>query len=399
LVLPAIFRTPKHLIGPLKTALELYAIQVMLDLVTEGCEACLEGLQRVDLSRAIDTVRRTIVAALASGAALSGAGLRGVAVASLGGSLVGFMAGALVLLPRIPRRVGARLSPSQARTLLAYGKKVALLRPFGILQRAMDRLVVGALLGPTAVALVEVATQLQSGADAILSASSYAVVPGASWLAARDDRSALRSLVERGTRYSVLLTTPLVIATAVLAGPIVRVWVGGRYHDAIGLVPLAVLSVALAAPLAVGSNCLLGVGRATTILRAASIATILNLVCTIVLVHLIGIVGAFEATLIGCVVLAALLGPAVLAEVGLSPRGFLRSAVAPAVAPAVALCVTLYALLASHQSALATLIEGIVVGGAVYAVAAVRWGFDHEERAQLASITRRRLDGVRGARA
>ena len=39
----------------------------------------------------------------------------------------------------------------------------------------MDRLVVGVVIGPTAVALVEIANQVQNGVGAALSASSYTV--------------------------------------------------------------------------------------------------------------------------------------------------------------------------------------------------------------------------------
>jgi O-antigen/teichoic acid export membrane protein len=68
---------------------------------------------------------------------------------------------------------------------------VAVLRPLGVLHRTIDRVVVGSVLGPSAVALVEIATQMMNGADAILSAMSYAVLPSAAWLRARGDRATL----------------------------------------------------------------------------------------------------------------------------------------------------------------------------------------------------------------
>src|SRR5690606_27506166 len=115
-----------------------------------------------------------------------------------------------------------RASRREARALLSYGKTVAVLRPFGVIQRTMDRLIVGTMLGPGPVAFVEIATQIQNGADAVLSASSYAVIPSASWLRAREDRHTLRELLLTGTKYSLLVTLPFVIGPALLAGPLVR---------------------------------------------------------------------------------------------------------------------------------------------------------------------------------
>ena len=84
-VLPGLFNTPPGLRAALQFAVVLFAVQVLADLLTEGVEACLEGLQRVDLSRAIDAFRRTAVAAATAAVALAGGGLRGVAVGEPGG--------------------------------------------------------------------------------------------------------------------------------------------------------------------------------------------------------------------------------------------------------------------------------------------------------------------------
>ncbi|HET7718445.1 MAG TPA: oligosaccharide flippase family protein, partial [Acidimicrobiales bacterium] len=53
-VLPALFKTPSGLRDDLTFAVVVFAAQIVADLLTEGVESCLEGLQRVDLSRAVD---------------------------------------------------------------------------------------------------------------------------------------------------------------------------------------------------------------------------------------------------------------------------------------------------------------------------------------------------------
>jgi O-antigen/teichoic acid export membrane protein len=386
--LPDLFHTPAALRVDLRVAIAIFAAQVLLDLVTEGSEACLEGLQRVDLSRGIDAVRRTLVAVATVVVAQIDGHLVAVAAASLVASGVGTIGAAAVLRRHLPGRL-ASPSWTQVRHLVSYGKTVAVLRPLGVIQRTMDRLVVGAVLGPAAVSLVEIATQVMNGADAILSASSYAVVPSAAWLAARRDHHTLRELLHRGTKYSLLVTLPVAAGAAVLAGPLIRVWLGTGYEPAAGLAAVALLSVIVASPVQVGSNLLLGVGRAADILRAAGAAIVVNLALSLILVHVIGIVGVFEATLIASAVMVPTLARAALRTVGSTFASFLREAVLPVLPPVAALVATAGLVVALGLTDVVTLVAGTLGGGLAYALVALRWTVHRDELAELRSLVGR----------
>ena len=108
-----------------------------------------------------------------------------------------------------------------------------------VLHGTMDRLVVGAVIGPAGVALVEIAAQVQSGASAVLSSSSYVALSASPWVAARSEAGRLREMLVRGTKYAMLATLPVVVGGALLARPLVAVWVGPRYSAAAGLIALA----------------------------------------------------------------------------------------------------------------------------------------------------------------
>ena len=72
-VLPRLFDTAPDLVADLRVAIIVYAVQVVVDQASNGCQASLDGLQRADLSRLSDGVRRTLVAvAVAVVAALGG---------------------------------------------------------------------------------------------------------------------------------------------------------------------------------------------------------------------------------------------------------------------------------------------------------------------------------------
>jgi O-antigen/teichoic acid export membrane protein len=391
-LLPGLFHTPTALRDDLRLAIVVFAGQILLDLLTEGAEACLEGLQRVDLSRAIDVVRRTLVAVATVVVAQTSGRLGAVAVASLLASAGGTVMATVVLTRQLPAGLA---SPSQQeiRKLLSYAKVVAVLRPIGVLHRTMDRLVVGAVLGPAAVSLVEIATQVQNGADAVLSASAYAVVPASAWLSAREDHTTMRELLHRGTKYSMLVTVPVAAIAGVLAGPLVRVWLGDGYGDAAGLAMIAVLTVLVVAPLQVGSSLLLGVGRAAAIVRAAAAAVVVNLVASLILVHVSGIVGVFQATLIASAVLVPTLARSVLRAVGSSLSDFLHDAVLPTVRPTAALLAGAGAMVALDLSDRVTLVAGALIGLGAYAAVALRWAVDRTELAELRSLVSRRTSG------
>jgi O-antigen/teichoic acid export membrane protein len=384
-VLPSVFGAPARLRNELEAALLLFAFQALLDLLTAASMACLEGLQRLDLSRATDAIRRTAVAAATTAVALQVGDLRAVAAASLAASAVGTVTGAVLLRRHLSVRLTAP-SRLESRGLISYGKSVGLLNATGVLHRTMDRFIVGAVYGPASVTLIEIAIQVQNAASAILAASSYAVIPSAAWLRARGDAGTLRELVERGTKYSLLVTMPLVMGGIVLATPLVHVWVGVRYEDAAGLIAVALVSVAVAAPLQVGSNALQGVGQAGLILRPAAVAVVVNLVSSLILVHVVGVVGVLQGTLIGAAVLTPALARNMLRETGIPAGEFVRRAVAPVVLPTLALAFAAGGIVALPLDARATLIAGALCGAAAYALVATRWSVHRGELRELRDL-------------
>jgi O-antigen/teichoic acid export membrane protein len=388
-VLPIFFKTPDDLIGPLRVATVVFSVQIVADLVINSLEASLEGLQRVDLSRGVDIFRRTTVFAAAAVAALTTKELVPVALASMGATIVAAVVAAVVLWRKLPRFL-TRPGREHHLGLLRYGSAVAALRPLGVLQRTMDRMIVGAILGPAAVTLVEIATQLQAAADAVLSATAYAVVPTSSWLQARKDRQAIGELAEQGTKYSLLVTLPVVLAIALLAAPTIDVWLGREYSEAAGLTAVAVANIALSAPLAVGSQMLLGLGKAGAILRAAVVAVTVNLLGSLLLVNAIGIVGVFQATLIGSLLLLPLLGRPFLTTVQVRLADFLRVAVRPSLLPLLVQAVVTVGVLALPLAPLPTVLVGGGAGLGAYALVAWRLSFRRGELADLAEIVRTR---------
>jgi O-antigen/teichoic acid export membrane protein len=392
--LPSLFNTPEPLIAPLRVAVAIFAGQLLMDQATNAAEAALEGLQRVDLSRLADGIRRTLVAAATVGAALASGQLPVVALAAAVAAAVAAIVAVAMLARHLPGRL-ERPVGTEVRALFVHGRAIALLRPIGVLHRQIDRLVVGAALGPSSVALVEVAIQIQNGAEAVLSASSYSAIPAASWVHAREDHGSLRELLERGTRYSLLVTLPVTVGAALLAGPLVQVWLGDGYDEVPRLAAVALSYTAVTAVLQVGSNLLVGTGRSGSVLRGALVAVSVNLIASMVLVRVVGMVGVFVASLLGALALVPWVGRAMLRATGLSAAPFLRSAVLPCLAPLAVLTVTVLALRTLPLAPLPLLLVAGTGGAAAYGGVALAIGLPGDDRARVGALLKRRLPGSR----
>jgi O-antigen/teichoic acid export membrane protein len=385
--LPVLFRTPPALVGVLRWAIPLFAVQVAFDFLTQGLQSTLEGFQRVELSRLVDSSRRTSVAVVTCVVALRGGGLGGVVAASAAASAAGTLLGAVLLFRVTPLRIRPPSLP-EARRLISYGSGVAVLSTTGVVVRTMDRLIVGLLLGPGPVSLVEIATQVVNGASAVLSACSYSVTPAVAWVKAAGHRTALGELMVRGTKYTLLITVPVIVGTMALAGPLTRLWVGARFADAVVPMEIGLAALLLAAPLQVGSNLLQGVGKVRAMLVPVVGAHLVNLVASIVLVRYVGVAGVFIGTFIGTCIYVLPLARLALAAAIVDARDFLRDGVRPILVPAVALGLVATAAALIPATDLVRVAVGVPLAGAAYAALAWRLAVRPPELSDLRAMIR-----------
>jgi O-antigen/teichoic acid export membrane protein len=382
-LLPSLFRVSGPLIATTKIAAAFAGLQALVDLICRSFQTSLEGLQRVDLARLADTVRRTAVTIATCVAATATGELTIVAAAAAASSAAGLVAAHVLLRRHVTVRPG-RASVRRAGALFRYGVSIALMRPIGVIHRTVDRLVVGAILGPSAVAAVEVATNLLSGADAVLSASSYSVTPAAAWLAASREDGALRALLLRGTRLSMAVTMPLAVAIAVMSKPFVSVWLGSDAPKGAALLTsVGVVSVVLAAPVAISSNMLVGVGSAASVLKAALVGIIVNVALTIPLVHVLGAVGSFYATIAAGMLSTPMIVAAGLARFDLPFRSLLGQSLLPSIVPALGFGAVLVSARLLLDRPMSQLIVGGALGGLLAAVLTVSVTLTSDERARV----------------
>lgn len=372
----------------LRLALAFFGVQVAGEFLVGAMTSTLEGLQRVDLSRGLDVFRRTLVVVATGGAALAAGTLSAVAGA---GALATVASLVVAILGPLRRRAWGRPRSTAVRSITRYGTTLGGLTATGVVHRTMDRTIAGVAFGPGSVALVEVANQVQVGCTAVLSAVTYPVLSSGPWLRARGDERSLAVLLERTTRYSVLLTLPLVAAVAVLSAPFIGAWVGDDLSEAAGLTQLAVLYVAVVAPIQAASNHLQGVGKAGSVLRASLLSVAANLAVSIVLVEVIGLAGVFLGTLAGSFVVAPMLLRAARSDLGRSLVPVAGRAVLRAVPASLAAAAVAGIVVAAPLEDVLTIVLGGAAAAAAAIPAALRFGIDRGELRGVADAIRVRV--------
>ena len=189
----------------------------------------------------------------------------------------------------------------------------------------MNRLVVGAVLGPGPVTLVEIATQIQNGARRPCSGSAYAVTPVPHGSKAGGDRERLRDLVVTGPATPSSSPSRSWCDLGLLVGPVSLCgWASSSSTPCPSSCSRRPTS-AVTAPSRSARTCWSARGRVGAVVRAAGWGMALNLALSLRLVAPSAPRGPFVATLVGAMLSCRILGRAVLEMVDLDRRAFVAT--------------------------------------------------------------------------
>lgn len=289
----------------LRQVLAWFGLQLAGEALLAGVLPALEGRQRLDLARLVDALRRTV--SLGAGcAAAAGTGDVVAVQSAQSAATLGF---AVVVVAVLSRRTSATVRMADAGSFLRSAAGPTMINASGVVHRSMDRLLAAAVLGPGAVALVEVATRVIDAVRLVLSTSSHATMSAAPWLQQRGEDQAIAGLARSATRFTV--ATTLIVAASVVAArvPLIEAWTDASTANAVSIaVVLGIGQLVLMAPLQVGVNVLVGTGRERRLVWSGWFAVLVNLGLSALLVRRLGIEGLFLATLLSSTIVIAGIG-------------------------------------------------------------------------------------------
>jgi O-antigen/teichoic acid export membrane protein len=346
-ILPGLLELRETDRGTAGILLALMAAGVGTAFVGSTASATLRGLQRHGLVSSIRVVGALLGALSSVVVVAAGFGVLGLAATSIPITLV-MMGLAVLAIRRVEPRLRYGIGTTDRKTLgrvARFGRPLVLLDVAGRLQFESDEIVIAAVLPVASVAPFALAAKLSALPRAIAEPLAMVLLPLASELDARDERTRLRTGLLAGTRITIAILVPFGIALAVLAEPFLDLWVGPAYTSAAPLVLLLVLASAVDLALWPAGFVLQGLGRHQPLAWMALASGLANVAISLALVGPFGLMGVALGTLVPTSIEAAgLVLPFALRTLGIPATRFVRQALLPALLPGIpALAVLLLA--------------------------------------------------------
>ena len=369
---------------------QIIAAQVFVDLPAQAPRAVLESDQRFLTVRLIDLGRAVVQAALIVALLAADQGLVEVAIASLTTSAV--TASAYLMAAALG---GGGTRPSltavkrrRVRELMSFAAPLFALRLLSTVYRQMDKVILGIALTVVAVGHYEIASRAQAGMVVVMSATAAAVLPAATLI--RTERERLRVLLLRGTSYSMAIYLPPIVVVLFYADPLIEGWVGSDNAEAVPLVRLFFVWLALATFDAVATTMLTSLGRLRPMVWLTAAWVAANLALSIALVGPLGASGVLVGTVVTYAPLIAAFTHLCLRELDLGRREWARRVLmpqVPAVAVQVGLCAALLYPLGWLPDLVAVALAAAITWPASIAAFA-RFGLPTDERRHFLGMLR-----------
>lgn len=330
IALPHLFHIPLQYQTTARVALFLAATTFSSTLVFSVFAAVLSGMGRFDLLSLLELAQFSLSSLGLIPIIKSGHGLIAMAGWQLGVVFTINVLTAIVCFRTYPQLRCHFRKPEKAllRSLWSLGFYVILINGAGQLILYTDNIVVGAFVAAAAVSYYAVAGKMVEYLRQIAFSVLKIFMPLAISFGALKQYDQLRKLHRRGTQIVLLVTYPIVITLILRGGTLLRLWIGDRFSAETTHV-LQILSIAAAIMLA--NATVNGIAFALDKQRTLAIVSltegVANLVCSIILVHRMGMIGVAVGTIIPTIFTSILFWPYYLCKLlEVSPFTFIREA-------------------------------------------------------------------------
>ena len=254
-------------------------------LVYGVAENAFKGFEQFQRPVIIRSVVRVLTFSGQIALALSGYGLATL----VGLQVVLYLIGAVILFLCLKRELIPKLSfvPyiswSTLKLIFSYGFYTYLSGIGGMIRQNGDTLLVGALLGPSALAIYTIPIRLLSQVHALLSRAYGFLFPYVSKLYAKGDKSALARCYDQSNFQISAISVSIITPLAVFAYPILELWLGPDIAaQAGGLTQIMALRFAVFPLSIVNAYFMLGSGQ----VRLMSVITMVNAVVSLTIIGL-----------------------------------------------------------------------------------------------------------------
>jgi O-antigen/teichoic acid export membrane protein len=275
---------------------------------------------------------------------------------------------------------------SRVRELTSFSVYISVINWSAKLNYSTDAIVIGAFMSSAAVAvwtvpqrIAELLQRLTSQLNAVL----FPVVVDSD-AGGKPDR--LRAIFLQGTSLSMVAIAPVAAVTMILAGPLVRTWVGDGFADGVPVLQLLTLVVAVRVGSASAATVLKGTGRHPLLAATQISMALTNLALSLLWIRRFGLVGQAMGTLVPIAAGSLfVLWPAACRRVGIDVIAAFRQSVWPALWPVVTPIVLLLPLRDVLPHRLSAVAGAAGVGVVAYLITFLALAVKTEQRRRYAS--------------
>jgi O-antigen/teichoic acid export membrane protein len=237
-----VFSVPHHLELEAIATLRLAALGFFIGQVQNYLQSIPQSLMRYDIASRIEVVFGTGVPLLTVGVVMLGYGLFEVILVRLIASTINCAVLWRCIRHLLPDLAWRRPGAAIRRELLGFSAYSFLSRFAAISYVYADKLIIGSLVGVTALAYFTVASTLANRILSLTYRLSSIFFPAASALAARGELERLERVYLKASRYTVFINASMLVLVAVFSYQILYYWMNPEFARA-GQVVLAVMAL------------------------------------------------------------------------------------------------------------------------------------------------------------
>jgi O-antigen/teichoic acid export membrane protein len=190
----------------------------------------------------------------------------------------------------------SKINRSEIRPLFNFSFQAFILQLSVLVILSCDQIVIGIFLPVAAVTTYIVGLSIYNLIRSFVVTMHTGIIPMASELHAVKNENALKELFLRGSKYLLILSFLLAIPAIVFADVFIGWWMGNGYGESALVLQILLIGLLFNALNLVGTNIFIGMGRIGVYTKIRISSAFLNLLLSVILLQLFGIIGVAMGT-------------------------------------------------------------------------------------------------------
>ncbi|QFU82288.1 flippase [Natronorubrum aibiense] len=259
----------------------------------------LQGLEHIQTASFLDAMNKSGRALFAIGLAVLGYGALGALIGYIISYTIVSFIGILYLYFHFYSGISSSNIEDGLRHKIAkYSLPLAITQSAHSLDHQVDRILIGIFVGPAGVAFYTLGKQIVQFIETPMAALGFTLSPAYSSQRAKGNTETAARIYETAISQGLLLYIPAATGVILLAEPGITVLFGDEYQGAAPVIQILAIFVVLKSITTLTSDGLDFLGRARERAIIKGVTAVLNVLLNIVLIPIMGVVGAAIATVI-----------------------------------------------------------------------------------------------------